>query len=139
MLGQLTADPRYDRAARAALATVTAGGATRPIAFGGALEQAAVIEAAGRQLVVVLPDGADVAGDPLAGLARGRIRPPDVALVVTETAARAWADAGFELLADRAAGSTATAYLCADFVCRLPVTTADALRAQLDAASDRDA
>ncbi|RIJ15847.1 thioredoxin domain-containing protein, partial [Clavibacter nebraskensis] len=98
-----------------------------------------VIEAAGRQLVVVLPDGADVAGDPLAGLARGRIRPPDVALVVTETAARAWADAGFELLADRAAGSTATAYLCADFVCRLPVTTADALRAQLDAASDRDA
>lgn len=62
-----------------------------------------------------------------------------MALVVTETAARAWADAGFELLADRAAGSTATAYLCADFVCRLPVTTADALRAQLDAASDRDA
>ncbi|RIJ53975.1 thioredoxin domain-containing protein, partial [Clavibacter phaseoli] len=99
------------------------------------LEQAVAIEAAGGQLVVVLPDGADAAGDPLAELARGRIRPPDVALVVTETAARAWADAGFELLAERVAGSTATAYLCADFVCRLPVTTADALRAQLDEAA----
>ena len=132
VLGQLTADPRYDRAARAALATVAAGGATRPIAFGGALEQAAAIEAGGRQLVVVLPDDADAAGDPLAGIARGRVRPPDVAIVVTETAARAWADAGFELLADRTAGSGATAYLCAAFVCRLPVTTAEALRAQLD-------
>ncbi|UDM10106.1 DUF255 domain-containing protein [Clavibacter michiganensis subsp. michiganensis] len=131
VLGRLTADPRYERAARAALATVAAGGASRPIAFGGALEQAVAIEAAGRQLVVVVPDGADAAGDPLADLARGRIHPPDVSLVVTETAARAWADAGFELLADRVAGSTATAYLCADFVCRLPVTTAEALRAQL--------
>ncbi|MBP2459125.1 uncharacterized protein YyaL (SSP411 family) [Clavibacter michiganensis] len=131
VLGRLTADPRYERAARAALATVAAGGVTRPIAFGGALEQAVAIEAAARQLVVVLPDGADAAGDPLADIARGRIRPPDVALVVSETAARAWADAGFELLADRAAGSTATAYLCADFVCRLPATTAGALRAQL--------
>ncbi|MFT2694232.1 thioredoxin domain-containing protein [Clavibacter zhangzhiyongii] len=131
VLGQLTADPRYERAARAALATVAAGGATRPIAFGGALEQAVAIDAAARQLVVVLPDGADPAGDPLAAVARGRIRPPDVALVVSEGGAREWADAGFELLADRTAGSTATAYLCADFVCRLPVTTANALRAQL--------
>jgi uncharacterized protein YyaL (SSP411 family) len=131
VLGRLTADPRYERAARAALTTVAAAGATRPIAFGGALEQAVAVDAEGRQLVVVLPDGADPAGDPLADLARGRIRPPDVALVVTASAARAWADAGFELLADRTAGSGATAYLCADFVCRLPVTTADALRAQL--------
>lgn len=131
VLGRLTADPRYERAARAALATVAAGGATRPIAFGGALEQAVAVDATGRQLVVVLPDDIDPAGDPLADLARGRIRPPDVALVVTASAARAWADAGFELLADRSAGSGATAYLCADFVCRLPVTTADALRVQL--------
>jgi uncharacterized protein YyaL (SSP411 family) len=28
-----------------------------------------------------------------------------------------------------------TAYLCRDFVCRLPVTSADALRAQLDEAA----
>ena len=131
VLGRLTADPRYERAARAALATVAAGGASRPIAFGGALEQAAAIEAAGRQLVVVLPDQAEAGDDPLAAVAHALIRPPHVSLVVTETAAGAWAAAGFELLADRAAGSTATAYLCADFVCRLPVTAADALRAQL--------
>ncbi len=135
VLGRLTADPRYERAARAALATVAAGGVTRPIAFGGALEQAAAIEAGGRQLVVVLPDQAEAASDPLAAIAHALIRPPHVSLVVTETAAGAWAAAGFELLADRVAGSTATAYLCADFVCRLPVTTADALRAQLDDAA----
>jgi uncharacterized protein YyaL (SSP411 family) len=131
----LAADPSE----RAALATVAAGGLTRPIAFGGALEQAVAVDAAARQLVVVLPDGVEAAADPLAALARGRIRPPDVSLVVTETGARDWADAGFELLADRTAGSTATAYLCADFVCRLPVTTADALRAQLVEAPVRDA
>ncbi len=135
VLGRLTADPRYERAARAALATVAAGGVTRPIAFGGALEQAAAIEAGGRQLVVVLPDQAEAASAPLAAIAHALIRPPHVSLVVTETAAGAWAAAGFELLADRVAGSTATAYLCADFVCRLPVTTADALRAQLDDAA----
>jgi uncharacterized protein YyaL (SSP411 family) len=134
VLGQLTADPRYERAARAALATVAAGGATRPIAFGGALEQAAAIDAAGRQLVVVVPDAAEEAGgdvDALAAIARGRIRPPDVALVVTASGARAWAEAGFELLADRTTGSAATAYLCAGFVCRLPATTPAALREQL--------
>ncbi|MWJ38837.1 thioredoxin domain-containing protein, partial [Clavibacter michiganensis subsp. michiganensis] len=92
-------------------------------------------EAGGRQLVVVLPDQAEAASDPLAAIAHALIRPPHVSLVVTETAAGAWAAAGFELLADRVAGSTATAYLCADFVCRLPVTTADALRAQLDDAA----
>ncbi|KZC95324.1 MULTISPECIES: thioredoxin domain-containing protein [Clavibacter] len=131
VLGQLTADPRYDRAARAALATVAAAGATRPIAFGGALEQAAAIDAAARQLVVVVPDADPGATDPLALVARGRVRPPDVAIVVAESAARAWADAGFELLADRDAGSTGTAYVCRAFSCRLPVTTADALREQL--------
>jgi uncharacterized protein YyaL (SSP411 family) len=135
VLGQLTADPRYDRAARAALATVAAGGATRPIAFGGALEQAAALDADARQLVVVLPDAAFPRDHPLAALARGRIRPPDVALVVTEAAARAWADAGFDLLADRTAGSGATAYLCSGFVCRLPVTDAAALVSQLAAPS----
>lgn len=134
VLGQLTADPRYERAARAALATVAAGGASRPIAFGGALEQAAALAAGGRQLVVVLPDGGAGAEDPLAAIAHAMIRPPDVSLVLTETAARAWADAGFELLADRVAGSTGTAYLCRAFACRLPVTTADALRAQVAAA-----
>jgi uncharacterized protein YyaL (SSP411 family) len=85
----------------------------------------------------VLPDDAPTGDDPLAAIARGRVRPPDVALVLTEAGARAWADAGFELLADRTAASAATAYLCADFVCRLPVTSADALREQLAEAPTR--
>ncbi|MFT7712154.1 thioredoxin domain-containing protein [Clavibacter tessellarius] len=131
VLGQLTADPRYDRAARAALATVAAGGATRPIAFGGALEQAAAIDAAARQLVVVVPDADSDAAESLALIARGRVRPPDVSIVVRGSAARAWADAGFELLADREAGCTGTAYVCRAFSCRLPATTADALSDQL--------
>ena len=40
------------------------------------------------------------------------------------------------LLADRVAlGGAATAYVCRDFVCRLPVTDPDALRAELAAAT----
>ena len=70
-----------------------------------------------RQLVVVTeePDG------PLASAARGA--PTSVTAIVSPHAARAFADAGFELFAERGlVGGAAAAYLCHDFVCRLPVT-----------------
>ncbi|MFB2585916.1 thioredoxin domain-containing protein [Herbiconiux liukaitaii] len=54
-----------------------------------------------------------------------------------ETEARLLADAGFELFAERTArGSRPTAYLCLDFVCRLPTTTARDLAPTPRAASD---
>jgi len=47
----------------------------------------------------------------------------------TESEARMLAEAGFELFAGRvASGAQPTAYLCTDFVCRLPATSAESLR-----------
>jgi hypothetical protein len=47
-----------------------------------------------------------------------------------EDAAAAFAADGFELYADRRTrDGLPTAYLCRDFVCRLPVTSPDALEA----------
>ena len=50
--------------------------------------------------------------------------------IVTETQARAFAAAGFELFEGRIAqGDAATAYRCRSFVCALPVHDAGALEA----------
>ena len=70
-----------------------------------------------------------VAEDPDAALAvaaRGWIRPGAVSVTVTASGAREWATAGFELFEGRSLhGGRATAYLCSDFVCRLPITDVD--------------
>ena len=51
-----------------------------------------------------------------------------VAVIVTESQARAFADAGFELFEARTAmGGRSAAYRCRTFVCALPVTDAAAL------------
>jgi uncharacterized protein YyaL (SSP411 family) len=44
------------------------------------------------------------------------------------------ADDAIPLLAGRAARGAPTAYVCEHYACREPVTSPDALRAQLDAA-----
>ena len=48
--------------------------------------------------------------------------------------AAADAYASIPLLADRPARAMPTAYVCEHYACRAPVTSVDALRAQLDAA-----
>ena len=71
---------------------------------------------------LVLPSGA------LADLARTWDRAGAVVSVVTESQARAFARAGFELFEARTpVGDDSAAYLCRDFVCRLPMTSADEL------------
>jgi len=98
----------------------------RPMSFGAALAVMSLLARPERQLVVVTPDPRD----PLAVLARGW-RVGTVA-VVTESQALAWSAAGFELFESRASqGGLATAYLCENFVCQLPVTTAADLAALL--------
>ncbi len=120
----LTGEERYRAAAAAAIGPFAAQAVARPIGLGGLLGLAAAMAEPVRQTVVVTeePDGR------LARAARGL--PSSVTAVVTPAAAAAFAEAGFELFAERGlVGGAAAAYLCEDFVCRLPITDPDALPA----------
>jgi uncharacterized protein YyaL (SSP411 family) len=141
----LTGDPRYRDAATAGMVRLVGAGNPNPLAFGAALRLVNALTSPVEQLVVVMPDpdaasadattanstnteGADPAepgaGD-LVALARRR---PGLVAVVTEQQGAAFAAAGFELFAERGIRTgRPTAYLCRDFVCRLPATDAAAL------------
>ncbi|PJJ71408.1 hypothetical protein CLV46_0954 [Diaminobutyricimonas aerilata] len=124
----LTADPRYSDAARAAVGAVATQALQSPIAFGATLELATRLAAPLEQLVVVAPEGR--ADDPVVTTARRMAR--GVVAVVTPQQAAAWSSAGFELLEGRTArDGRATAYLCRDFVCRLPEVEAERLASQV--------
>ena len=60
-----------------------------------------------------------------------------VTAIVTESQARAFADAGFELFEARGlAQGRAAAYRCREFVCAMPVVDADALGALMTTPDD---
>lgn len=129
-LHQLTGEARYRSVAERLVAEVAGSVLDNPLAYGASFGLLVSLEAPLTQLVVVEPSGADATGggDGLARRARGLVRPGSVAAVVDEEALVAFEDAGFELFAGRSApGRVPTAYLCRDFVCRLPVTDAEAL------------
>ena len=118
----LTAERGYLDASRAALAPHLARAGERPIAAGALLGLALAQAEPVRQVVVVAVDPAD----PVAAAARAL--PASITAVVTPAVAEAFAQEGFELFEERTAvGGAATAYVCEDFVCRLPVTDAAAL------------
>ena len=104
----LTAHEPYRAAARAAMARVAEAAQRHPVSLGAALTVMARLADPVRHLVVV-------GGGELADFAR-----PRGGIVVTPEQSRAWAEAGFELFEGRTAEA---AYVCEDFVCRLPVTT----------------
>jgi uncharacterized protein len=106
----------------------------RPISFGAALAEMCRLTAPSTQLVVIGGDGASG----VASVARrggGAGVDAGVTALATVEQAEAFAAAGFELFEGRTAqGGAATAYLCRDFVCRLPLTDADALAVELEGA-----
>ena len=125
----LTAERRYEDAARAAIESVASLAVAQPIAFGAALSVAAALTKKARQLVVVGEGGP-------ADLARSWDNSGSVTAVVSSDQALAFAAAGFELFEGRATtAGVSTAYLCSDFVCALPVTTADQLAALITGAA----
>jgi uncharacterized protein YyaL (SSP411 family) len=80
----------------------------------------------------VRPDAAPTStDDALLAVARAWARPTRTLALVTETQAVAFAEAGFELFADRIARGAAAAYLCEGFTCRLPTGDAAMLAEQL--------
>jgi len=115
----LTAHEPYREAARAAMALVAGPAQRQPISLGAALTVMAALAEPVRQLVVI-GDGelADIARHQRGG----------VSVAVTADQARAFAAEGFELFEGR---TVEAAYVCEDFVCRLPVTTPEELRALL--------
>ncbi len=136
-LHQLTADDRYRQAATAAMAAIAPLVEARPIAFGAALGVMSAVQQPSVQLVVVTDAAAatvdmDGVAAEFEELARGWERSGALVAVVTDAQAVAFADAGFELFEARTSIHGAAAYLCFDFVCRLPVTDPDALELALD-------
>ncbi|MEO6828033.1 MAG: thioredoxin domain-containing protein [Microbacteriaceae bacterium] len=125
----LTAEDRYRDAAQAAMSIVAGAALSNPASFGAALAVMSALTAGATQLVVVAPEsGAERSDLPAAARAW---QGPALVCVVTEPQASAFAEAGFELFEGRGSqNGLATAYLCRDFVCRLPVVDAAQLAAQ---------
>jgi len=121
----LTGETVFRDAASAAMELLAPLAVQRPISFGTALTLMSALDAPVRQLVVVT--GTDSTA--VASLARTWQRPGAIVSVVTEPQAHALAAAGFELFEGRSTrDGQAAAYLCENFVCRLPVTDPDQLR-----------
>ena len=112
----LTGHEHYRAAARAAMARVAEAAQRHPVSLGAALTVMARLAEPVKHLVVV-------GSGEFAEFAR-----PRGGIVVTPDQSRAFAEAGFELFEGR---TDEAAYVCEDFVCRLPVTTVDELRALL--------
>jgi hypothetical protein len=119
-------ETRFLDTAVAVLETIAPLALSRPLSFGSALGAMAMLAAPLRQLVVVTEnrDGA---------MAREASRWLDgVGVVVTPEQSEAFAAAGFELFEGRQRQERRdTAYLCENFVCRLPTTSATELAALL--------
>jgi uncharacterized protein YyaL (SSP411 family) len=135
----LTGQQRYADAAAAAMKLVADQALASPLSFGAALLAMASIQHEPVQRVIGTADGvtadavtagaADASDTALISAARGRLD-ADVTGVVTEAQASAFAQAGFELFSGRVSmDGRATAYLCRNFVCRLPTTDAAKLQA----------
>ncbi|THG30162.1 thioredoxin domain-containing protein [Naasia lichenicola] len=141
----LTGQDSYRTAAETALAVLAPIAAARSISMGGALEAITRARSPLRQLIViddaVHRDGSDTGGSEmdrserdgseLGALARSA-QGIDLVAVVTTDQARAFAESGFEVFAERTrVEGSATAYLCEHFSCLLPITDPEALKAAL--------
>ena len=127
----LSGERSFLEAATAAMELIAPLAVQRPISFGAALGLMSALDAGSHQLVIV-DNTAEALLSPLAGAARAWQRTGNLTSIVTGAQAAAFAAAGFELYEGRSSGEgVATAYLCEDFTCRLPVTTEPELVALL--------
>lgn len=127
----LTGERRYREAAEAAVVTVTPLAIASPVSFGTSLALAHRLASDLVQLVVVRPDGLDRSRDALTDVA-STATAASIAVSVSESTARRLADDGAELFAARVArGDRSAAYICRDFVCRLPLTEPQEVEAAL--------
>lgn len=112
----VTGARRYAEAAEAALAPIGQLAVANPMSFGASLQLMASMARAGKQLVVVAPDGIDT---PVPDSVRHSAA--DVVTVVSERQAREFTAAGFELFEARLpVNGKRMAYACEAFTCQLP-------------------
>ncbi|MEV8212457.1 thioredoxin domain-containing protein [Leifsonia sp. NPDC077715] len=122
----LTGQRRYERAAREGMRMVAAQAVRVPSAFGTSLALMSRLAGEAEQLVVVLPTEGETSD--VVRAARRHAAP--LVAFATEPQAEELTAAGFELFEARTTrDGLPTAYLCRDFVCRLPATSADELSA----------
>lgn len=127
----LTGERRYRDAAERVVSSVAPLAAASSVSFGTSLRLASRLDAELLQLVIVRPDAVSRRADPLSALA-GTAAQATLSASVSATTAHALAAAGFELFAAREpVEGFPTAYVCRDFVCRLPVTSPAALASAL--------
>jgi uncharacterized protein YyaL (SSP411 family) len=126
-LGAWTGEGRYRTAAERAIRTVAPFAERYPTAFAQWLSAIDFALADAVEVAVVGSPG-DAATQALLAPAATGFRPNQVLAVAADPAATS-----VPLLRDRSmVEGMPTAYVCRGFACRLPVTTADALRAQLE-------
>jgi uncharacterized protein len=124
----LTAHEPYRAAASMAMARVAEAAARQPISLGAALSVMSALAEPVRQVVVISGDLMDAS----AALARHWHRSGGLSIALTTAQSAHWAAAGFELLEGRGSSpGVATAYVCTDFVCRLPTTDPAELEREL--------
>jgi uncharacterized protein YyaL (SSP411 family) len=124
-LHSLTGDARYRDAAARALAMLGEMPLSAPTSFGAALSALLTLQRETEQLVIVAERHSELARA-AAGWQRG------VLAVVDEPQSLAFAADGFELFEGRGLrNGRPAAYLCRDFVCRLPITDPTELAAAL--------
>jgi len=129
-LAALTGESRYRAAAERALATTTPYTVRYPTAFAQWL-QATDFALAPVAEVAIVGDLDDPATRELLAVAGGGYAPNRVIAAASPEDVNGHPSV-VPLLADRTGlGGKATAYVCRDFACRLPVTDANALRDQL--------
>ncbi len=129
-LAAYTGDTRYEDAAGAALGLLANALGEYPQAFGEALGAVELRVAGVRELAVV----GDHASEPMKDLLKVAFAAFRPNLVVAHAPGDVPAEHALPLLSFRTLQrGLPTAYVCRNFVCNLPVTTADSLRAQLDA------
>ena len=126
-LAALTGRGSYRDAAEAAVSGVLPVAARHPTTFAQWLIGAGMLLAPIDEIAIVgEPEAPDT--EAMLAVARSGYRPWQVIAYTNDSAA-----SGVPLLRERPrrAGSMATAYVCHGFACQLPVTTPDALGAQL--------
>ena len=127
LLWGMTGELAHRRIAEDAIGPALANALDQPTAFGAALAVASRLASPLRQLVVVT----EQPGDELSRTARDS--GVELTAIVTPEQGIAFAEAGFELFAGRGIrDESAAAYLCEQFVCALPVTSATVLKRLLE-------